>query len=296
MESDTTFVRSFIVGLAMCCDIACNYPLWIAAKRIGANLSPFPSELKNLYKGGGTLWLSLGPTTIVEDKVTSILNLALNGQENCWYCGLLSAATSGMVAAVLVTSQVSLQNLLVLIVCWSRDSFVTFNNKVEYLITASHTEKMSVGKTLRYLYKKHGLYHLLLPPGMLAMVGREVPFASALFYVRPAMFKHLQADSTDADGSTSTSIHDKIFHSALCGVATSVLVTPLSQAPSVIAAYQQGHAVTISAAVEEIRLRYGWKGFFRGLTARTFSLAGTFTVVPLALEKLENTIITNETQ
>jgi hypothetical protein len=100
-------MRSVAVGLAMCSDITCNYPLWIAAKRIGANLTPFPSDLKNLYKGGGALWLSLGPTTMVEDKVTSMMNQSLNSDgENHWSHGLLSAATSGMVAALVVTSQV----------------------------------------------------------------------------------------------------------------------------------------------------------------------------------------------
>ena len=106
MDSDISVMRSLAVGLAMCSDIAFNYPLWIAAKRIGANLSPFPSDIKNLYKGAGALWLSLGPTTMVEDKVTSLLNEVSSGEERYWYHGLLSAATSGMVAALLVTSQV----------------------------------------------------------------------------------------------------------------------------------------------------------------------------------------------
>lgn len=106
-HGDTSYLRSVAVGAAMCCDIACNYPLWIAAKRMGANLSPFPSDFKNLYKGGGALWLSLGPTTMVEDKVTSVLNQAFGNNDQDGLHGLLSAATSGMVAAVLVTSQVS---------------------------------------------------------------------------------------------------------------------------------------------------------------------------------------------
>lgn len=167
MESDTSLMRTFGVGMAMCCDIVCNYPLWIAAKRIGANLSPFPAEIKHIYKGGGALWLSLGPTTMVEEKVTSLLNQAMNDQQHHWYQCLLSAATSGMVAALLVASQ------------------------VEYLITASHAEATSIGTTVHTLYSRHGAQHLLLPPGMLAMVGREVPFASALFFVQPMMFNYM---------------------------------------------------------------------------------------------------------
>ena len=87
---------------------------------------------------------------------------------------------------------------------------------------------------------------------------------------------------------TNTFSFQRLSTSALCGVLTSMLVTPISQAPSVIAAYQQGHQASASEAVQDILRRYGWRGFFRGLGARTFSLAGTFSVVPLVLEGLEN--------
>jgi hypothetical protein len=42
--------RSGVVGFAMLCDICCNYPLWITAKRIGAHLSPFPKDIRMLYQ------------------------------------------------------------------------------------------------------------------------------------------------------------------------------------------------------------------------------------------------------
>lgn len=163
------------------------------------------------------------------------------------------------------------------------------------MITASHTEATSIVTTARTLYRRHGLHHLLLPPGMAAMAGREVPFASALFYIRPMMFHYIQPEEDMRRAKTYTGTGaslwlQKLSASALCGVLTSMLVTPISQAPSVIAAYQQGHAATFSQAVQDIRQRYGWRGFFRGLGARTFSLAGTFTVVPLVLESLEHVL------
>lgn len=132
---------------------------------------------------------------------------------------------------------------------------------------------------------------------MLAMVGREVPFASALFFVQPMMFNYMHTGVAGAGKGVEPSNTDtgnlslqKLSTSALCGVLTSMLVTPISQAPSVIAAYQQGHRASVPEAVQDIRRRYGWRGFFRGLGARTFSLAGTFTVVPLVLERLDNVL------
>lgn len=121
------------------------------------------------------------------------------------------------------------------------------------------------------------------------MVGREVPFASALFYVRPLMYSHMQAATGGQAQTSSFSLH-KLVTNASCGLLTAMLVTPISQAPSVVAAYQQGHGERLEEAVLHIKQRYGWKGFFRGMGARTFSLAGTFTVVPLALEALERVL------
>ena len=119
-----------------------------------------------------------------------------------------------------------------------------------------------------------------------------MPFASALFYVRPMMYKHMYSEEgTDGKAPNMGVLSfEKLSTSALCGVLTSTLVTPLSQAPSVIAANQQGHATSFTQAVQDIRSRYGWRGFFRGLGARTLSLAGTFTVVPLALEGLQSAL------
>ena len=37
--------RSCCVGLAMGADICINYPLWVAAKRLGVGLSAFPGSL-----------------------------------------------------------------------------------------------------------------------------------------------------------------------------------------------------------------------------------------------------------
>jgi hypothetical protein len=76
------------------------------------------------------------------------------------YNELISAATSGLIAALTVTSQ------------------------IEHLITASHVHNVSVREIFTKISSKDPL-KIFLPPGMVAMVGREVPFATALFYIRP---------------------------------------------------------------------------------------------------------------
>lgn len=73
---------------------------------------------------------------------------------------MICAASSGVVAALMITSQ------------------------VEHLITSSHVHNTSVINTFLRVYRDNPR-KILLPPGMMAMVGREVPFATALFYFRP---------------------------------------------------------------------------------------------------------------
>ncbi len=67
---------------------------------------------------------------------------------------------------------------------------------------------------------------------------------------------------------------------------TSALATPLSHPASVIASYQQGHNESFLNTIRFIMRHSGWKGFFRGLIARTISLSGTFTIVPIVLRVL----------
>mmetsp|Transcript_106587 Transcript_106587/g.244043 ORF Transcript_106587/g.244043 Transcript_106587/m.244043 type:complete len:186 (-) Transcript_106587:187-744(-) len=141
--------RPAVMGLAAVCDITFNYPLWIVAKRTGAGL-PLPRSVTETYKGGGLLWFSLFPTTAVEDGMTTLGAQSLGGA--------VSAAVSGGVAAVCVTSQ------------------------VETLITRAHAMDGSLKGAFDKTWADAGLRGLLLPYGMAAMVGREVPFALGLFF------------------------------------------------------------------------------------------------------------------
>ena len=234
--------RACSVGAAMGADIVINYPLWIVAKRVGAGLSALP-PLHRLYAGGGALWVSIAPTTIIEDGVSTVLKPR---------CGDLAAsAASGAIAGVCVTSQ------------------------VERCITASHARNLSVRETAVAIYKRSGVAGLVMPPGMAATACREVPFAAALFAVRP----RLRAIAEERYPTTQ-----RFLRELSCGVAAAAVAGPASHAPSVVAAYQQATDASPRRAVADLYAAGGLRAFFRGLPARTLSLAGTFTVVPLALD------------
>jgi hypothetical protein len=235
-------LRAASVGAAMAADILVNYPLWIVAKRVGAGLSALP-PLRRLYAGGGALWVSIAPTTIIEDGVSTVLKPR---------CGDLAAsAASGAIAGVCITSQ------------------------VERCITASHARNLSVQDTAVAIYRRGGVAGLLLPPGMLATACREVPFAAALFAVRPRLRKIAEERYPTTQ---------RFLRELSCGVAAVSVAGPASHAPSVVAAYQQATDASPRQAMAHIFAAGGLRAFFRGLPARTVSLAGTFTVVPLALD------------
>jgi hypothetical protein len=127
-----------------------------------------------------------------------------------------------------------------------------------------------------------------LPPGMIAMAGREIPFASALFHFRPLLRNYLFPTSHDNNQQSNKNLFQLLMQECLCGLMTSCVATPISHPASVIASYQQGHGTTLQTAIKSIYNEGIWKGFFRGVIPRTLSLAGTFTVVPIVLQILHN--------
>ena len=235
-------LRAASVGAAMGMDIVINYPLWIVAKRVGAGLSALP-PLHRLYAGGGALWVSIAPTTIIEDGASTLLKPR--------WGDLAASAASGAIAGVCVTSQ------------------------VERCITASHARECGVGETIKALYRRGGVAGLMFPPGMAATAWREVPFAAALFAVRPRLRKIAEERYPGTQ---------RFLRELSCGVAAASVAGPASHAPSVVAAYQQATEASPRQAMADIYAAGGLRAFFRGLPARTLSLAGTFTVVPLALD------------
>ena len=81
-------------------------------------------------------------------------------------------------------------------------------------------------------------------------------------------------------GRSSSSILRDIAAAAL----TASIAGPISQAPSVIAAHQQAHAVSFGVAFQHILSKSGPRGFYGGLLLRTTSLAGSMFVFPFSIE------------
>ena len=192
--------QSTTVGFAMGCDIAMNYPLWVAAKRLSVGMTAFPSTFRAISRGGGSLFLSLGPTTIIEDLVTRSLQ-----QSTIPLPDIVSAAASGVVAAVLVTSQ------------------------VEHVITRAHSMDTSMGNTLSLLHKQRGISGLIVPPGMGMMICREIPFAATLFHVRPALTQFVQEQDV-ANGIDIQTIPWYLWIGREFGLGciTSIVASPIS--------------------------------------------------------------------
>lgn len=206
--------------------------------------------------------MSLGPTTIVEDLVTRILSSKYQNNNK-----IIHTSLSGIIAALTITSQ------------------------VEHIITLSHVQNVSILQTIQQLYRTNKR-RILLPPGMIAMIGREVPFSTSLFYLRPLIEKefissHEQKQQQEEQHEGQFQFNFERFLIDLqCGLVTSLIATPISHPASVIASYQQGHNRPLFESMSVIYRLNGWKGFFRGLTARTLSLTGTFTIVPMVLRVL----------
>lgn len=169
-----------------------------------------------------------------------------------------------MIAALLVTSQ------------------------VEHIITASHVKNITITNTIKEFYY-NDIKKIFLPPGMIAMVGREIPFSTSLFYLRPLIekeFMNLNEHKHEHENGSEIIGFNRFLIDLKCGFLTSLFATPISHPASVIASYQQGHNQSLITSINYIFQKNGWKGFFRGLIARTLSLTGTFTIVPMVLRIL----------
>lgn len=248
-------LRAACVSGAMGADIAINYPLWIVAKRVGAGLTPAVPPLSRLYVGGGALWVSLGPTAVVEDAATSSLQTLVPDVPQR---ELICAASSGVIAGACVTAQ------------------------VEHLITAAHACGGGVLDTAGGLLRERGALYLLVPPGIAATAAREIPFAATLFHVRPLLTQRFVVSKPES------SMAERLGRECLLGCAASAVASPASHAPSVVASYQQATGTSLRQAVAELYAAGGLRTFFRGLAARSISLAGTFTVVPVVLDALSS--------
>merc|ERR1719498_1422115 len=99
------------------------------------------------------------------------------------------------------------------------------------------------------------------------MMCREMPFVTALFYVRPAVTARVYGSSLNSVVETSgegvQARPERRFHlELLSGFVTSWMTSPVAHVPSVIAAYQQGHGVGLRRACSDIYQQGGIRGFW----------------------------------
>lgn len=236
--------------MATAADTIVNYPLWMYAKRSSAGLCG-PTSPYLLYKGCFSIWLSTGPTIIAEEAISRTVAELSDGASSNSLSKLGAGVLAGATAAVLITSP------------------------VEDIVTKAHARGTSVLSILQTkIRSRNGLISLCLPHGALACAGREVPFATSLFCVQPAVSKWM-----------STGKKPQLQHELSGAVVAAAVGCPLGQAPAVVMAYQQANDVNFKTAFD-ILSRQGTRRLFRGVIARTVSCASTMAIVPIVSKLL----------
>ena len=219
-DDDATSQRAVATAFAALCDIAINYPLWIVGKRLSAGLGV--PAMGDLYKGGGSLWCSTGPTIVLEDFVTE------EGKRHGLHSGV-SACLSGAIAGSLVTAQ------------------------VENCITRSHAKGTTVMQATAGIYRNAGVAGLILPHGMLATAAREIPFAGSLFFLRGRARDFYVERWEGTKGG-------EYIAEALASVTAACVGAPLSHPFSVISAHQQANDVSLKQALSEVKPKHLMRG------------------------------------
>lgn len=251
--------RVGVVAAACAADMLVNFPLWICAKRISAGLSLPPA--REIYKGSGSLYLAMGPMTIVEDGSTALALPVLGGRLEPAAAHAASACFAGGVGALAVGCQ------------------------VEGVITRAHATGETVLAAARSTHAARGWGALLMPHGAAMIACREVPYAGCLFFLSGHIRSRLREAGLAGGGGgggwrgTCTDM--------LGAALTACVAGPISHVPSVIASHQQAHAVSLPDACRAIHAAAGARGFWAGLLPRTGSLAGSLFVMPFAVESLQ---------
>ena len=248
--------RMLLLFSACSLDIAINYPLWIYAKRVMAGLPRV--RIREIYKGAGSLLLSCGPMTTLQD-LTCFLILQRTGdgptstQAVSQTAHAMSACVSGAIGGLCVGAQ------------------------IESIITRAHAMRESVWCTTKKTYSLGGFKALAFPYGGLMMAAREVPYAGTLFFLSGWIRERL----------TRNGIGEGVGRDILAALLSATIVGPISHVPSVIASHQQANNASISTACREMYATGGGTSFFRGILPRTLTLAGSLFVIPCAIEFLQ---------
>lgn len=252
-------LRGGVVGVACGADVLFNYPLWITSKRLAAGMRwPRGTEI---YKGGGTVWLSLFPTMACEDFCSRFLvpavrsvapSIGKNGEE------LVAAAAGGILGGVAIAAP------------------------IENLVTRAHRDQVSVGRALRACYRSEGIFGVTMPLGQAAMVGREVPWAVGCFFFRDYLAQRCHGVHSGSSSSSGRSLRwwaEELVSSMAC----STLVGIVSHPSTVVLAQQQANDMRFMEAVRSIHKSGGARGFYVGFIPRALSIGGSMFVIPTVL-------------
>ena len=262
--------RAGIILAGLSIDMAINYPMWISAKRVSAGLTM--PRLGEVYKGSGSLMFAMGPMIVVQDATTAVVLRFLDGKLDPTAAQAASACVAGAVGALTVGAQ------------------------IEAIITRSHAIQQTITQTAWTTFRASGIVALVAPFGAMMIAAREVPYAGCLFFlsgwIRARLDSTWPPTVTGSGGGSSSSSsagsggrsRSSILRDIAAAALTASIAGPISQAPSVIAAHQQAHAVSFGVACQHILAKSGPRGFYGGLLLRTTSLAGSMFVFPFSIE------------
>eukprot|EP00746_Dinoflagellata_sp_MGD_P034073 gnl/MRDRNA2_/MRDRNA2_181332_c0_seq1.p1 gnl/MRDRNA2_/MRDRNA2_181332_c0~~gnl/MRDRNA2_/MRDRNA2_181332_c0_seq1.p1 ORF type:complete len:318 (-),score=44.02 gnl/MRDRNA2_/MRDRNA2_181332_c0_seq1:30-932(-) len=253
--------RGVLVGLGSGADIIVNYPLWITAKRLGAGLG-WPS-LREIYKGGGLLWASQFPTVAAEDLgsralvpfVQQVCGTSLSSDAE----HAIAAGAAGALAGVAVASP------------------------TENVVTRAHKTGQSTSLAALEVMRG-GLKGTLLPRGVAAMVGREIPFSLGLFFLKDRASHLCHKFDCSADASTPKRIVSWTLADLAASFGTAAFCGIVAQPASVVLALQQADDIPLSKALTQIGKEGITRGFYKGYVPRTISIAGSLFVYPLVFD------------
>jgi hypothetical protein len=254
--------RGVLVGLGAGTDMAFNYPLWCVAKRLGAGLG-WPS-IREVYKGVGLLWASQFPTVACEDlgsrALVPFVRQVCGGSLSSDAEHAAAAGAAGALAGVAIASP------------------------TENVVTRAHKTGQSTSLAAKEVIRG-GLKQTLLPRGAAAMVGREIPFAMGLFYLkdRASQLCHKRFDCPAEASVVKRGIYWTIAD-VFASAGTAALCGVVSQPASVVLSLQQADDLPLRKALTQISREGITRGFYKGYIPRTISITGCLIVYPLVFD------------
>ena len=113
----------------------------------------------------------------------------------------------------------------------------------------------------------------LRPAGLIATVGREVPFTVGVFYLSPLLQKQIQQRLPESGVSTSVALLTQGIAGAVSGAIVGYATVPVDLIKTRIQTHEQ--TLSIGTVVRSAIADRGWRGIWRGGDARSIYIALT---------------------